>query len=131
MDFRNIDQISESSPFYFLNLFSIIECLLVTNRNNSRSITHQLKTKFNLLNNRFSNYIDINTYFPGYSFEIVIEKLYTYRSDIAHGDFSDFNNELQLILNKETATNFLFLLVKNLVKQSLVEPQLISDLKNC
>lgn len=129
-DFEDLKIISKRTSFKIVGMFSIIEALIT----NNNGITQQLKSKLNLLNNRFEKKLDHNLYFKGpnnLAFEKVIEKLYTYRSDIAHGNWSDFRNELKVIADANQAYNFLYTLVKKLVVHSLKEPQLIKDLKMC
>ncbi|RJE48913.1 MULTISPECIES: HEPN domain-containing protein [unclassified Dehalobacter] len=134
-DFRSLKQIPRKSSFMIVAIFSILETLLVHNpQKGDSSITHQLKTKLNLLNNRFDEKIDFRLFFGGpdsNTFELIIEKLYSYRSDIAHGDFSNFNKELSAIVGKERAIDFLYFLLKKVIIHALKEPQLISDLKIC
>lgn len=87
-----------------------------------------------LINNQLNNRIDFNEYFKGpktLTEEIIIEKLYYYRSKIAHGDYYDFNNDLQILINHEITYNFLELLLKRILIYSMNNPQLIKDLKEC
>lgn len=134
-DFYNLRLIPHSTPFKIVGIFSILEALLTYNPvRGQNSLTHQLKTKLNLLNNRISAKIDYASHFkcsPHISFETLIEKLYNYRHNIAHGDFSDFNNKLQIILGRKEAYEFLYNLLKKVLLASLNEPELVNDLKQC
>ena len=132
-DFTKIFEISKKSPFRIIGLFSILEHLITTNPLFSdKSINKQLQSKLNLLNNRFKNKIDIKQHFkvhPEISFEKIIEKLYTYRSDIAHGNNVDFEDKLKELNNHDKVQSFLTVLVKECIKQLLIEPKLINDLR--
>ncbi len=134
-DYRDTLDIEYSSPFKIIALFSIIETLLTSNqKNNQPSINRQLQKKIVLINNQLNNRIDFNAYFKGpktLTEEIIIEKLYYYRSKIAHGDYYDFNNDLQILINHEMTYNFLELLLKRILIYSMNNPQLIKDLKEC
>jgi Apea-like HEPN len=132
-DFDKIKMVSKKTPFFYVSMFSIIESLLATNHkgNEGNGIAHQLATKLSLLNKRFDEPIVLKDYFksPG-KFEKTIKILYTYRSLIAHGDFANFDKDLQSIDSKENATEFVYQLLKKLIVQSLKEPDLVSDLKS-
>lgn len=137
-DFVSIKDISERSPFKILGCFSILELLLTSfrpNSSNDNSISNQLQKKINLVNNQSINKIDVAKYFKGpdtLTIEIIISKLYQYRNDIAHGNLSDFENDLQIFKNqKEKILPFLLDLLKQVLITSLEKPQLISDLKVC
>jgi hypothetical protein len=133
-DLSNIFDISQKSPFRIIGLFSILESLLTIPNDNDRSINKQLQSKLYLLNNRFEEKVDFRHYFkvsPDIHFEKVIEKLYSYRSDIAHGNKIDFEKKLKELNNHIQVEKFLLELVKKCLKQALIEPLLINDLRNC
>ena len=123
-----------SHPYGLLS-FKISQALFLTFSYQTlsfRARTKQLQSKLNLLNNRFTNKIDIKQHFkvpPEISFEKIIEKLYTYRSDIAHGNNVDFEDKLKELNNHDKVQSFLTALVKECIKQSLIEPQLINNLR--
>lgn len=132
-DLVNYYEIPPKSPYRIIGLFSIFEYLLIANESGN-SINKQLQTKLNLLNNRFLEKIDINKFFKlssGFKFEKIIEKLYAYRSDIAHGNKIDFDSKLKILNNSDLVEDFLLTLLKRTIKQMLYEPDLISDLKKC
>jgi hypothetical protein len=84
------------------------------------------------MNNLFCQNIDPQVFFKtSNKFESVIEKLYSFRSSIAHGEMSDFNEKYSLLEDPNLAKEFLYLLVREALKLSLREPQLINDLKQC
>ena len=138
VDFVDIKDISERSSFKVLSYFSVLELLLTTYRprsSNDSSLSSQLRNKISLLNNQFKNKIDIKAYFKGSdtnTLETIIEKLYQYRNDIAHGNLSDFEKDLRILKNqKQMIIPFLHDLLKRILMFSLEQPQLISDLKAC
>ena len=137
-DFVSIKDISIRSPFKVLSCFSILELLLTTFRvrtSSDSSISSQLQKKINLLNNLFENKIDIQSYFRGSdtnTIETVIDKLYQYRNDIAHGNSSDFEKDLCIFKQQQNnILPFLYDLIRQVLITSLQRPQLISDLKEC
>lgn len=137
-DYLKIKEISVESPFKILSHISVLELLLTSYRPRSasdNSLSNQLQKKINLLNNLFTEKIDIRNYFNGpdtLTIEIIMEKIYRYRNDIAHGNFSDFQNELQLIKGQvDKILLFLRELLRKVLIKSLEQPQLIRDLKEC
>lgn len=135
-DYQRSKHIQYNSPFKIIALFSVIESLLTINsRNTDQSINRQLQKKIKLINNQFDNKkINFFDFFNGpdtLTEEIIIEKLYSYRSKISHGDYSDFNNELQVLGDHKKTYRFLNLLTKRLILFSMENPQLVLDLKEC
>lgn len=137
-DFVSIKDISERSSFKVINCFSVLESLLTSNKSklsNNSSLSNQLKKKINLLNNQFKDKIEFSQYFTGpdtITLEIIIEKLYQYRSDIAHGNLSDFEKDLHIFkTQQEKIYPFLLILLQKCLIFSLENPQLIKDLKEC
>lgn len=137
-DLVTIKDISVHSPFKILSCFSILELLLTTYRprtSNDSSLSSQLKKKIALINNQLKNKIKIDTYFKGpdtLTIENIIEKLYQYRNDIAHGNLSDFENDLQIFKSqRQQIFPFLQTVIRHILLFSLENPQLVSDLKEC
>lgn len=137
-DFISLKEISIESSFRFLCYFSILESLLTHNKQRSASnttVAFQLQTKLNLLNNRFENPIDYRSYFKvpdTVNFELIIEKLYHYRSNIAHGNASDFDKDLFILKGKVgAALKFVHEVTRNVILLALKDPDLVKDLKNC
>jgi len=134
-DFLRIGGIEYKSPFKIIALFSVIESLLTTNNKNSdQSINRQLQKKIKLINNQLEVKIDFFQYFKGpdtLTEEKIIEILYTYRSKIAHGDYYDFEKELQVLEGHEMTFDFLNLLTKKLLLFAINNCQLTLDIKEC
>ena len=137
-DFNYLNKLSNRSSFKVIAYFSIIEALITNNaQDRYQSITQQLKNKIRLLNNRFNESINFRNYFKKVPDTMVLEKiieiLYTYRSNIAHGNQIEFKKQLNILENidQKTILNFLHELTRKLLIQSLNEPQLFIDLKYC
>ena len=137
-DFISIKDISANSPFKILSCFAILELLLTTYKqrtSNDNSISNQLRKKINLVNNQLDDKIDFKKYFKGSNtntLETIIEKLYQFRNDIAHGNLSDFESELRILKNQgENILYFLIDILKKILIFSLENPQLVKDLKEC
>lgn len=132
-DFLKLGQIPVNNPFFVLNCFSILEQLLTTKQ--ETSITHQLKTKINLINNRLDNKINLTRYFKSDpKLETIVAALYSMRSNIAHGSFKDFKDFKIGVKDEPIATipDFVYNeLIKKMLIQAIREPKLISDLRNC
>lgn len=136
-DFFNLNEISNNSVFKFISYFACLEMLVVNGGiENLKPIKIQLENKFNLLNNRFKNPIQIEKYIKGpdtLTLGNVIKIMYNYRSSIAHGDFIDFQKKLKIIekTSTEDLLNLLRITLKKTILFSLQEPELIRDLKKC
>jgi hypothetical protein len=61
----------------------------------------------------------------------VWEKLYGLRSAVAHGQKPDFEDDLQMLRNFRTAETFVRAAVRSVMRQSLIEPRLVADLRDC
>ena len=57
--------------------------------------------------------------------------MYEYRSAIAHGVKPDFAKDLQILKSHDHALELLKETVKAVIRQVLVEPTLIHDLREC
>jgi hypothetical protein len=89
-----------------------------------------------LLNNRFEQPVDFTQFIKGpdtLTLGIIVKTLYDYRSSIAHGSFTGFEKNLEILkkVNPEHVYGLLSLLLKRVITQALIEPQLITDLKKC
>jgi hypothetical protein len=124
------------SPLRFLGYFALLESLLTHVPKPSDpydSITRQVANKLALLNNRMQHKIDC-TPFGGVSFEKLWKKMYSYRSLIAHGEPAapvPLCGEMAVLKDHPTALRLLKDTVKGVLRQCLVEPQLVADLRSC
>lgn len=109
-------------------MFSILETLLVPRESSSKG--RQLRTKLSKINKRLEHPMNFSEFFGRQNFKTVIYTLYEYRSDIAHGDFADFNEKLKILVKPDTASIVIRKILKATLKQALKEPQYINDLKN-
>ncbi len=134
-DFHNLLNIPNSSNLKIVGYFSIVEKLLTSRKSIAlNSINHQLTNKIPLINNRSNFPIDILSDCKPTdktTVQMVIEKLYTYRSNIAHGEQPDFKDNLQILKNSNNANNLIIELCKTIIIQTIFEPQLVLDLRNC
>lgn len=130
IDYRYLRTIPRENPFFTMGLFSILESLLV-HHSDVVPINHQIRNKFELINNRFEHQIDFSKYFEGANSKTIISRLYEYRSKSAHGDFVDFNSRFQVLKKPDLLLKVIDKIVKRTLKLALEEPRIISDLKEC
>jgi hypothetical protein len=125
----------DNSEFNVIGLFAIIEMLITHNpklEDRGDSITHQMQAKLPLLIRRFQASINHEDFFGKVDSKKVWSALYAFRSSIAHGGVADFSKGAMHVLGSaDLATEFVRTVVKGLLRQLLVEPQLFQDLKNC
>jgi hypothetical protein len=57
--------------------------------------------------------------------------MYEYRSAIAHGGKPDFAKDLLILKSHDHALEFLKETVKAVIRQVIIEPTLIQDLREC
>jgi len=134
-EYEMLKDLPYPSKFKTLGYFAIIESLVTRKPKASDpgdSIRRQLKSKMNLLNNRFDKEIDTDDYFEkGINFETIWGKLYDYRSDIAHGNAKKFGKEYQALKDRFAIDDYLNQVSRAVLKQCILEPQLFVDLKDC
>ncbi|PHS24114.1 MAG: hypothetical protein COA85_08830 [Robiginitomaculum sp.] len=115
--------------------FSIIEAL-VTHKpqdlEKKDSITHQIKSKMNLLQKKYPREIPISDYFGDYLAPKIWGILYDYRSVLAHGGKPDFEkpNKHKILKDQKTISVFLKENIKELILLALHDPEFIAGLKN-
>lgn len=127
-----LDALPFESPLLFLGYFAILESLLTHKPKETDtidSITRQVKQKLMLLDNRWQPRIDYSG-FKGKP-DAIWQKMYHYRSDIAHGTEPDFKNSLQGLVDSKRALALVKQTVKSVLRQTVIEPQLMLDLRNC
>jgi hypothetical protein len=121
------------SPLRFLGYFALLEALLTHSPQPTDpydSITRQVKKKLILLDHRWLRKIDYMP-FGGTPPEKIWEKMYAYRSDVAHGNEPDFKKRLALLKDHAHALRLLKETTKAIVRHGLDEPQLLVDLREC
>ena len=129
----DLKALPHESPLRFLGYFAILESLLThlpkpTDPNDS--IMRQVKKKIALLQNRWPERLDYSA-FGNATGDTVWSKMYAYRSLLAHGGAPTFTGELTLLSNHERALGLVKSTVKAIIRQALVEPQLVIDLREC
>lgn len=132
-ELQTLQGLPQNSPLLFLGYFALLESLLThapDPKDPLDSITRQVKSKVALLDNRFEKHIDYSA-FRGANADTVWTKMYDYRSRVAHGGAPDFSDRLAVLRDQMTALMLLRETVKATVRHSLIEPQLLTDLRNC
>ena len=117
-----------------LSLFSVIESLIAHKPRLTEtldSISHQIKHKINLLSKRFDIKADHTQHFGEIDTIKLWGKLYGLRSDIAHGQSYKFVGTYECLKSLENTNNFLDEMVRELIKLSINEPNLIVDIRDC
>lgn len=122
------------SELLTLSLFSIIESIIVHKPRLTEtldSITHQIKNKLNLLSKRFDYSVRHEEYFGKIGYPKLWGRLYGLRSDIAHGQRYELEDQYAVLQSLENINKFLDKVAKELIKLSIDESDLIADLKEC
>ena len=130
---RDLKALPRASLLRFLGYFAVLESLLTHLPQPSDpydSITRQIKKKLALLNRRFPKSIDYAS-FGGATADTIWGKMYQYRSLIAHGASSTFDDDLQILRNHQQALALVRATTKAVARQALREPGLIADLRDC
>ena len=133
LQLQGLKGLPHHSPLRFLGYFAVLESILThTPKPDDRydSITRQVKKKLALLDKRWARKINYSP-FLGVSSERVWALMYSYRSAIAHGGNPDFARELKSLKAPEHALAILKGTVKTVLRQALIEPELLSDLREC
>jgi hypothetical protein len=128
-----LDALPSDSPLLFLGYFAILESLITHQPKKTDtidSITRQVKQKVLLLDNRWEPRLDYST-FPESKRDTIWSKMYEYRSCLAHGANPDFKKDLHLLGDRDRPLKLLKQTVKSVLRQAVIEPQLILDLRNC
>lgn len=126
--------LSSGSDLLTLSLFSIIKSLVVhkpTHIENLDSITSQVKNKINLISKMFDNALDYNSYFHDLTPDKAWSKVYALRSNIAHGESYDFSGKNSCLKNMDNVNQFLDEVVRQLLRLTFKNMELIKDLQAC
>jgi hypothetical protein len=129
----DLEALPPESPLRFLGYFAILESMLTHQPKKTDtidSITRQIMKKVALLDNRWKPRIDYGS-FQGAKPDTIWSNMYAYRSSLAHGGEPNFESDLQLLGDHTRASNLLKHTVKAVLRQALIEPQLIVDIRNC
>ncbi len=132
--FHSLRQLNSYSDFFVFGMFTVIESIISHAPKSSEtgdSISHQMRTKIPLLFKRMKNSPDYADYFGESKESNVWKQLYDYRSSIAHGGRIDFAGKRRILKDKDTVGRFLNNTTKAILRQALIEPQLITDLREC
>ena len=130
---QGLETLPPASPLRFLGYFAVLEALLTHPPKPTDpydSITRQIKKKVSLLDHRWQPPIEYGP-FPGADAETIWTKMYAYRSSLAHGGAPTFDGELQLLESHDNALKLVKQTAKAIIRQALIEPQLLADLRDC
>jgi hypothetical protein len=130
---QDLEALPPSSPLRFLGYFAVLEALLThlpKPTDPYDSITRQIKKKVSLLDHRWQPTIDYSS-FAGADPERIWTKMYAYRSSLAHGGAPTFDGELQILESHDNALKLVKQTVKAIIRQALIEPELLADLRDC
>jgi hypothetical protein len=131
---HQLKSLPSHSTMRFLGYFAILESLLThlpQPTDPYDSITRQVKKKITLLNNRIARPLDYTPFGSAHP-EAIWTKLYKYRSIIAHGGAATFDRgELATLRSPKHALDLVRSATKAVARQSLKEPQLLTDLREC
>jgi Apea-like HEPN len=130
---NHLKSLPHRSPLRFLGYFAILEGLLTHAPKHSDpcdSITHQLKRKIALLDNRWEHRVDYGP-FGGAKPETIWTEMYSYRSRLAHGGSPEIGKDFSVLGSDGKALALLIETVKAVFRQALLEPQLLTDLRIC
>jgi hypothetical protein len=133
-NFSTVRDIASRSELLVVGYFSVIESLVThqpRQNENLDSIRHQVMHKLVLLSRRFERQILPGEYFHEASLETIWDKLYGYRSCLAHGGVPDFTKKLALLKSAEPAIRFVREVIKELIILGTREHQFLADLKEC
>jgi hypothetical protein len=134
-DFHQTKAITNTVTLKVLSYFSIIECLLThppLPADRTDSVTRQITSKMCLLSKRFQRELQYNSFFPNSTEpERVWNKLYSYRSLLAHGGDIDFKQKFSTLMSTDNIRSFLMETIKLLILYALKEPEFLADLQKC
>lgn len=128
--FHETDNIPRQSNLLTLSYFSTLEALLTNGRMNGESITNQLIYKTQLLLN-MSGPVNHKAIFHNVNHDTLWKRLYSLRSNIAHGNKFDFTKELSCLKDIDTVNFYLDMVVQKLLRFSLDHQTMVDDLRSC
>jgi hypothetical protein len=130
---HQLEAVPSYSSLRFLGYCAMLEALLThlpKPTDPYESITRQIKKKVTLVDHRCKPRIDYSA-FGGANVETIWKKMYDYRSCLAHGGTPDFESEHRILGNHDRALSLMKETVKAVLRQALIEPQLLADLREC
>ena len=132
---RTLRLLGKHTRLRLLGRFSILESLLVHKPNPSDpydSITRQVKTKMRLLDRRFARPVQYDAFSVSAKLDKLWGTLYGLRSAIAHGDRPKFDKgQFAGLGTLENADALVASALRSVLRQTLEEPTLLEDLREC
>ena len=117
-----------------MGIFSVIESLIAHTPRLAESldsISHQISGKMILLDRRFEETMNRPEVFGDVPDKKLWKRLYYYRSKVAHGQEPSFTGDFSILGDHGTVHQFLFEKCQALLRYSIMEPQLVADLREC
>ncbi|GAB5558470.1 MAG: hypothetical protein SynsKO_01170 [Synoicihabitans sp.] len=136
-DYGRIGMLPEYTDAANLAYFSCLEKLLTHKpepKDTIDSIRRQLRTKLKLLRKRFARTIEFENYIDSSTLTTdskIWNKLYDYRSTIAHGGTVDFAKEFKALRGVENITQLLKETLRLTIIEGLLNEEFLLDLKDC
>ena len=129
---RVLRTMNRAAPFTLLGYFAVLESLLTHNPHGDYdSLGHQIQSKMNLLDKRFAVPLPYSR-FGGMKPDVLWKKkLYKCRSVIAHGGELSFTGDLHQLGTLRQTFEFVELAVKAIMRQAILEPDLVMALREC
>jgi len=134
--FKQLHAIPISSPLRFLGYMAILESLITHQPKPNdpyESLTRQVRQKMLLLDRRRSNLkLPYEHFGPDCKPDKIWTTLYNYRSAVAHGTSVDFKNrDFRILGSARQALDFIRDATVSVMRHTLDEPELVSDLRAC
>jgi|GEM_PF-6811575 len=131
-NYEEINIIDDWSNLKIIGYSSILETLLTDYKQKTKPISQQIETKSVLINSKFHEKINFHEIL-GCSNETkestIINRLYKYRNDIAHGNKIDFVDKYKMFKNHRTILYCYKVLVKRIIKFGLENPEKLLEIK--
>jgi hypothetical protein len=115
-----------------LGYFIVIESLLThapAITDPADSISRQLQAKIPLLSHRMERPVPFEEFDDNADPVTLLKALYQYRSSIAHGAPPEFSGKGRVLVSGERVGRFLEVTTRRLLRQAVLEPRLVTDLK--
>lgn len=134
-EYTSLRALGKHVRMQLLGRFAILESLIVHKPKGSDpydSITRQVKTKMTLLERRLERPVEYTRFVVAGKIDATWGSLYSLRSTIAHGGRPTFDKgEFARLRSLENADRLVASAVRSVLRQTLHEPELLEDLRDC